>query len=384
MSIRYIDKDEELSSVVRHLESTDQIAIDLEFDRNRYRYGFNLCLIQLFDGEDCHLIDPLSDKLDTEKLFPVLEDSSVEKVAFAFQEDHRLLHYVGCKPKNIFDLRIASQLLNYPPASLTNIVKDTLEVDMGKSSQNSNWFKRPLKENQIKYAAKDVLYLFDLKKKFKAEAEQKEILQWIDEENQNWDHVQYDDSDINNFIKEKDKRDLNEVEWNVFVSLMEFREKIASQSDRPSYQIFSKDLIYQIIENPDRLKNWTSERGVFNRLKNRGIQKKLEKLIQKTIQEAEAMGLSRSKPAKKFPTAEEMKEINQKKQLIQQAKSEFFSPIKDRITEDYGDEVSTYLFSNRIIADLVTGSNGSLENYKRSLLESYADELNLNVDHFLD
>jgi len=384
MSIRYIDKDEELSSVVRHLESTDQIAIDLEFDRNRYRYGFNLCLIQLFDGEDCHLIDPLSDKLDTEKLFPVLEDSSVEKVAFAFQEDHRLLHYVGCKPKNIFDLRIASQLLNYPPASLTNIVKDTLEVDMGKSSQNSNWFKRPLKENQIKYAAKDVLYLFDLKKKFKAEAEQKEILQWIDEENQNWDHVQYDDSDINNFIKEKDKRDLNEVEWNVFVSLMEFREKIASQSDRPSYQIFSKDLIYQIIENPDRLKNWTSERGVFNRLKNRGIQKKLEKLIQKTIQEAEAMGLSRSKPAKKFPTAEEMKEINQKKQLIQQAKSEFFSPIKDRITEDYGDEVSTYLFSNRIITDLVTGSNGSLENYKRSLLESYADELNLNADHFLD
>src|SRR6056297_1012995 len=384
MSIRYIDKKDELHSVVRHLESTDQIAIDLEFDRNRYRYGFNLCLIQLFDGEDCHLIDPLSDSVETQKLFPVLEDSSVEKVAFAFQEDHRLLHYVGCKPKNIFDLRIASQLLNYPPASLTNIVKDTLEVDMGKSSQNSNWFKRPLKENQIKYAAKDVLYLFDLKKKFKAEAEQKEILQWIDEENQNWDHVQYDDSDINNFIKEKDKRDLNEVEWKVFVCLMEFREKIASQSDRPSYQIFSKDLIYQIIENQDRLKNWTSERGVFNRLKNRGIQKKLEKLIQKTIQEAEAMGLSRSKPAKKFPTAEEMKEINQKKQLIQQAKSEFFSPIKDRITEDYGDEVSTYLFSNRIITDLVTGSNGSLENYKRSLLESYADELNLNVDHFLD
>ena len=384
MSIRYIDKDKELNSVVRHLETTDQIAIDLEFDRNRYRYGFNLCLIQLFDGEDCHLIDPLSDQLETQKLFPVLEDSSVEKVAFAFQEDHRLLHHVGCQPKNIFDLRIASQLLNYPPASLTNIVQDTLEVDMGKSSQNSNWFKRPLKENQIKYAAKDVLYLFDLKNKFKSEAEQKQILRWIDEENRNWDHVQYDDSDINIFIKEKDKRDLNEVEWEIFVRLMEFREKIASQSDRPSYQIFSKNLTCDIAQNPDRLKNWTSEKGVFNRLKNRGIQKKLEKLVQKAIQEAEAKGLSRSKPARKSPTAEEMKEINQRKQLIQQAKSEFFSPIKDKITEDYGEEVSTYLFSNRIIADLVTGSNGSLENYKRSLLERYADELNLDVDQYLD
>ena len=384
MSIRYIDKKDELHSVVRHLESTDQIAIDLEFDRNRYRYGFNLCLIQLFDGEDCHLIDPLSDQLKTEQLFPVLEDSNVEKVAFAFQEDHRLLHYIGCKPKNIFDLRIASQLLNYPPASLTNLVQDTLEVDMGKSSQNSNWFKRPLKENQIKYAAKDVLYLFDLKKKFKTEAKQKQILKWIDEENRNWDHVQYDDSDINNFIKEKDKRDLNEVEWEVFIRLMEFREKIASQSDRPSYQIFSKDLIYQIVENPDRLKNWTSEKGVFNRLKNRAIQQKLEKLVQKTIQNAEANGLSRSKPAKKSPNAEEMKQINRQKQLIQQAKSEFFSPIKEKITEDYGEEVSTFLFSNRIIADLATGSNGSLENYKRSLLEHYADILNLDVGQYLD
>ncbi|WP_372905601.1 hypothetical protein, partial [Rhodohalobacter sp.] len=308
----------------------------------------------------------------------------IEKVAFAFQEDHRLLHHIGCRPKNIFDLRIASQLLNYPPASLTNIVMDTLDVDMGKSSQNSNWFKRPLKEHQIKYAAKDVLYLFDLKEKFKSEAKKKEILQWIDEENRSWDQAQYDDSDINNFIKEKDKRDLNEVEWNIFLRLMEFREKIASQSDRPSYQIFSKDLIYQIVENPERLKTWTSERGVFNRLKNRGIQKKLEKLVQKSIQEAETMGLSRSKSAKKSPTAEEMKEINQKKQLIQQAKSEFFSPIKDKITEDYGDEVSTFLFSNRIIAGLVTGSNGSLEIYKRNLLINYAEKLNLDVNLYLD
>ncbi len=384
MSIRYIDKKDELQSVVRHLESTNQIAIDLEFDRNRYRYGFNLCLIQIFDGEDCHLIDPLSDQIQTEQLFPMLEDSSIEKVAFAFQEDHRLLHYIGCRPKNIFDLRIASQLLNYPPASLTNIVKDTLDEDMGKSSQNSNWFKRPLRENQIKYAAKDVLYLFDLKKKFKSEAAQKQILPWINEENRSWDQVQYDDSDINNFIKEKDMRDLNEVEWNVFVRLMEFREKIASNSDRPSYQIFSKDLVYKIVENPERLKQWTSEKGVFSRLKNRNIQRKLEKLVHESIQEAEAMGLSRSELAKKSPTAEEMNEINQKKQLIQQAKSEFFSPIKDKISEEYGEEVSTFLFSNRIISDLVTGSNGSLEKYKRNLLENYADELNLDINHYLD
>ncbi|WP_069132706.1 ribonuclease D [Rhodohalobacter halophilus] len=383
MSIRYIDKDEELSSVVRHLESTDQIAIDLEFDRNRYRYGFNLCLIQLFDGEDCHLIDPLSDEIQTEMLFPVLENSGIEKVAFAFQEDHRLLHYIGCRPKNIFDLRIASQLLNHPPASLTNIVEDVLDVHMGKSSQDSNWFKRPLKQNQIQYAAKDVLHLFDLKESLLNSMNGSEIMKWIREENGAWDQIQYDGSDINNYIKEKDKRGLSETEWHVFKALMTFREEIAESSNRPSYQIFSKKLIYKIIEDPSSVQNWTEQKGVFRRIKNRHYQNKIQKLIKQVLKEAENLGLSPSAPARKSPTSEEMNQINLRKQKIQRAKNEFFGPIKEKISEDYGNEVSTYLFSNRTISEIVMGNNGSLEKYKRDLLNRYASELNLNPEHYL-
>lgn len=383
MSIRYINKKDELQSVVRHLESTDQIAIDLEFDRNRYRYGFNLCLIQIYDGEDCHLIDPLSDQVQTEKLFPVLEDPSIEKVAFAFQEDHRLLHYVGCSPKNIFDLRIASQLLNHPPASLTNIIEDQLDVQMGKSSQNSNWFKRPLKENQIHYAAKDVLHLFDLKETLLSSVNGSEVIKWIEEENRNWDHQTYDDSDINNYIKEKDKQNLSEAEWHVFKSLMHYREEIAKSANRPSYQIFSKKLIYKIVDNPKVLNNWTSEKGIFRRIQNRHYQNILIKLVKSARAEAESLGLSHSAPARKSPTGDEMREINLKKQKIQKAKDEVFTPIKERITNEYGEEVSTFLFSNRTIANIVTGDNGSLEKYKLNLLKRYASDLNLDLDSYI-
>lgn len=384
MNIDLVKTQSDISSLVPHLKQQKSIAIDLEFDRNRYRYGFNLCLIQLFDGDSCYLVDPLSDHLRIEDLFPVLEDPGIEKVAFAFQEDHRLLHYVGCRPRNIFDLRIASQLLNYPPASLTNIVKEALDIDMGKSSQDSNWFKRPLSNRQIEYAAKDVLYLLDLKDQFKAKAEDKNILHWIHEENRSWDLQTYDDSDINNFIKEKDKKDLTEVQWHIFVRLMEYREEIAKQSNRPSYQIISKTLLYEISKNPDRLKNWTSEKGIFRRLKTVQTQQKLQNIVHRASQQAEEMNLSGSKPARKSPTSEEIKQINHRKQLIQQAKTEFFSPVKKRITEEYGDEVSTFLFSNRTVAEIVTGSNGSLERYKRSLLNQYADELNLDAEKFID
>jgi ribonuclease D len=383
MSIRYIDRKAELKSIVQHLESAGQLAVDLEFDRNRYRYGFNLCLIQIFDGDDCFLIDPLQDGIQTEELFPVLENPDIEKVAFAFQEDHRLLHYVGCRPKNIFDLRIASQLLNYPPASLTNIVQDTLEVNLGKSSQDSNWYKRPLTDRQIEYAAKDVLYLLDLKQKFIREAEEAAILSWIREENENWDRIQYDDSDINNYVKEKDKKDLSEKEWHIFKRVMEFREKVAMRANRPSYQIIPKNLIYTFVKHPDEIDSWVSKKGIFHTLKNRETAELIGKIIHEASCEADQLGYSDSRPANKRPTDQEMKAIHERKQFISRAKSELFNPIKKRITEDYGEEVSTYLFSNRIISELVTGQNGELESYKKDLLRSYADELDLNLDEFL-
>ncbi len=383
MSIRYIDRKSELNSIVKHLASVSQIAVDLEFDRNRYRYGFNLCLVQLFDGEDCFLFDPLQDGIQTEALFPIMEDPGIEKVAFAFQEDHRLLHYVGCRPKNIFDLRIASQLLNYPPASLTNIVQDTLEVDLGKSSQDSNWYKRPLTDRQIEYAAKDVLYLFDLKQVFIEEADQPEILSWIREENENWDRMEYDDSDINNYVKEKDKKDLSEKEWHIFKRLMEFREKIAMRANRPSYQMIPKNLVYSILNSESVLDEWTSKKGIIRSLKNRETAEMLRNILHTASQEADRLGYSDQVPANKRPTDAEMKKIHERKQRISRAKSELFNPIKKRITEDYGEEVSTFLFSNRIISDLVTGQNGDLESYKKRLLQNYAEEMDLDLEEFL-
>lgn len=383
MSIHYIHKKEDFHSVVRHLESADKIAVDLEFDRNRYRYGFNLCLIQIFDGEDCHLIDPLSDNIQTKQLFPLFEDPGIEKVAFAFQEDHRLLHYIGCKPKNIFDLRIASQLLNHPPTSLTNIIENLLDVQMGKSSQNSNWFRRPLNENQIQYAAKDVLYLFDLKETLLRSINGSEVINWIEEENRNWDQITYDGSDINNFIKEKDKQDLSETEWHLFKAILEYREEIAKKSNKPSYQIFSKKLIYKIVENPDHLHNWLTENGIYRRIQNRSHQSKLQQIVKESRQEAESLGLSDNKPARKSPDSEEMKEIYKQKQKIQLAKEEFFNPIKEKITNEYGEEVSTFLFSNRTIAEIVTGNQHSIETYKQDLLERFADDLDLNIEHYI-
>jgi len=163
--VQIITHQEELESITENLSNVSRIAADLEFDKNYYRYGFNLCLVQLFDGENCYLVDPLSDDLNIKSIFPVLEDPEIEIITFAFGEDLRLLHSLGCFPKNIYDIDIATSLLNYEPGSLTKLLDEAIDVDTGKSSQTSNWFQRPLTDQQKKYAAHDVLHLFDLKDK---------------------------------------------------------------------------------------------------------------------------------------------------------------------------------------------------------------------------
>lgn len=384
MSIQIIDEQQKLNSILPYLETADKIAIDLEFDKNYYRYGFNLCLMQIYDGNNCYLIDPLSDSLDIQSIFPVLENPDVQKVTFAFGEDLRLLHSMGCFPKNIYDVDNAISLLNYSPASLTNHLDNILEIDTGKSSQMSNWYKRPLSEEQIKYAAQDVLHLIKLQKVLSDEAEQKEITGWINEENKILDSLNYSDIDNNDFIKEKDKNDFTEKEWHIYTRLMESREEIAKKLNKPSFQIIKKEVIKKIALNPNKLNNWTSTRGIFKRLRTESMKKKLYEATQQALDEASELGLSDNEPAIKSLSDEEKNLYRKEREKINRAKLEFFNPIKEQIEADYGKEVATFLFSNRIISEIVTDNHPDLAVYKLNLLKRYSDDLDLDIDDYLN
>jgi len=384
MTIQLISEQARFNSIIPRLEDSGEIAIDLEFDKNYYRYGFNLCLMQVFDGEACYLIDPLSNSLDIEAIFPVLENDSIQKVAFAFGEDLRLLHSMGCFPKNIYDLDNAISLLNYSPASLTNHLDNILGVETGKSSQMSNWYNRPLSDDQKKYAAQDVVHLLKLKEVLGKDASQKNISSWIEEENRLMGRQDYSETDNNDFLKEKDKHDFTEREWHIYSRVMEAREELAEKLNKPSFQIIQKDVIKKIAHDPGSLEDWTSTGGIYKRLRTPKMQEKLIGVVETATKEASEAGLSDDEPAVKSLNAEEKNLQRIQREKINRAKNEFFNPIKQKIEEDYGSEVSTFLFSNRIIAELVTESPSNIATYKYELLKKYADEMGLQPEDYLN
>lgn len=383
MSVKIVNQQEQLISVCQALETCDRIAIDLEFDKNYYRYGFNLCLMQLFDGESCYLIDPLSNSLTIETIFPVLVDPAIEKVAFAFGEDLRLLHKIGCFPKNVYDLDNAISLLNYSPASLTNHLENILGIETGTSKQMSNWYERPLSDQQIVYASEDVKYLFMLHDRLTREAEQKKVADWIDQENRA--SLREDHSSNGNGIgvKHKNKKQFTEKEWHVYKRLMETREQLSESLDRPSFKVIKKEILMELARNHDKIRDWSNMRGIHRRLRTEKMRKKMEAIIKEAILEADKMGLSDSETANKPLTQDERNERRLQREKINRAKNEFFNPIKEKIEQDYGKEVSTFLFSNRIIGEIVADSNHQMLSYKEELLREYADQLNIDIHQYL-
>lgn len=379
--IIYVDHQDLLSETISKLSSTDKFTIDLEFDKNCYRYGFNLCLVQIYDGESCYLIDPLSADVDIEILFPVLENESIQKVCFAFDEDLRLLHSLGCFPKNLYDLSIASKLLNYPSISLTNLLAEQLGIDTGSSSQQSNWFKRPLDSNQLHYAANDVIHLFKLQTYFVEKAAENGVQDWISEENSALNLLDYSKVDHNDFIKDKDRSDFTEVEWHIFKKLLEWQNEKGKEFNRPAYQIVPKSFLMELAKDSRKLMDWNTTRGIFRSIQTESTKNHLINLIKDAVQEAEQLNLSDSKSATLSLSSDEHKKLMAQKSEINRVKNSYFKPIKKHIEESHGSEIASFLLSNRIIAEMVTGEMDHLPDYRKELFLKCADDLSIEEDH---
>jgi ribonuclease D len=382
--IKQVEDNTALELCIAHLQTVPEFGIDLEFDKNRFRYGFNLCLMQIFSGEICFIIDPLSEGLEIEKIFPILENPAIQKITFAFGEDLRLLHSLGCFPKNIYDTTYAIKLLNSPQKSLSFMLNEILGVPEGASAQMSNWFKRPLTEKQVDYAAEDVLHLLELKKELEKQVQAKGISDWVAQENAILSQVNYADAEDNTLYRKKDKKDLTQHEWFLMKSLIDFRETIAKKYNKPSHQIVSNDTLKSYAQNPSRAKKWEHERGIFRAIKNGSYQNKISQLLQKASNEAKKQGLSQTESAIDKLSREDYNQFREFREREEELKVTVFKPIQQEIAKDYGENVAFFVLSNKFMSSVISKKVEFFPEYKAHLLIKYAEKLDVDVSEFLE
>jgi ribonuclease D len=131
-----------------------------------------LCLVQLSAGDgNCHLVQLAPGRYEAPRLKALLANPEVLKLFhFARFDIAALYHYLGVVTKPVYCTKIASRLARTftDRHGLKDLVKDLLGVDLSKQQQSSDWGADELTEEQLRYAASDVLHLHELKRKLDA------------------------------------------------------------------------------------------------------------------------------------------------------------------------------------------------------------------------
>ena len=128
-----------------------------------------LTLVQLgLESKNFYLIKLNRDTYKAPNLVRVLSSENTQFIMHYARQDLMWLKYhLNVKPKNIFCTKVASKIARTASSfhGYKDLVKELCGKDISKKEQQSDWGDPNLSEKQIKYAASDTEYLFDIRKK---------------------------------------------------------------------------------------------------------------------------------------------------------------------------------------------------------------------------
>lgn len=306
MNYKLINNDEQIIKLLEQwdINGIQQVAMDFEGEFNLHCYGEHLCLIQVYDGQNFYLVDPLfADEVASEKnaqdlgkpfvpftnasnrsavtergLRLLLESPQVEKLWFDCASDGELVwKKFGIRLTRVYDLfRVAKVLGLVGPGLAGNLaalterfVEGKKEEDKGnensarstvstvptpctektlskKRLQQTNWMLRPLTEPQLEYALKDVANLFALRKELDRMAKEKKLLSQVKATMKEIPHLRKEV--VAGYTKMPGFKRLLPAQRVYLRHFFEARDRVARQLNKPPYQVLDKHFLVRLCQ----------------------------------------------------------------------------------------------------------------------------------------
>src|ERR687885_911599 len=237
----YLDTPAAVDEFLDAIAGTDILALDTE-GASFHRYVDRIYLLQLSTRERTAVIDPLPIGAPA-GLAALLESARVEVVFHDADYDLRLLRQdYGWHVRNIFDTRIAAQLLGVRAFGLAALLERYFGVKLDKKHQRADWSRRPLTEDMLEYAALDTMYLLQLRDRLEEELERTGRRAWASEEFSLLEGTRWDVEDADTaFLRVKGARDLTRRELAVLRELVPWRDAVAKQADRATFRVIGNE-----------------------------------------------------------------------------------------------------------------------------------------------
>ena len=181
---QFIHQQKDFENVLALMSQNSIYGLDTEFIKVDTLWP-KLGVFQINIKDQVYLLDGTSLNLSAfwEKLF-----QAQQNIFHACGEDIDLIyHYAQQKNlDNVFDTQVGMSFLGHGlQVSYQNALKTMLNVDIDKGQTRSDWLARPLSDEQLNYAANDVLYLMQLADKVQTDLKQNYLLDFAQEDCRN-------------------------------------------------------------------------------------------------------------------------------------------------------------------------------------------------------
>ena len=247
-----IERESDLRALSRDLLRETVIAVDTEAD-SFYHYYDKTCLVQIGTSQGIYLIDPLAlgGPAELAPLAPVFASKKIRKIFHAAEYDLCVLKR-DCyfEFENLFDTMVSAQLLGYPAVGLAALAQRHFDVSLPKDEQRSDWSSRPLRENQLIYAAADVTYLVRLADLLEAQLRELGRFEWAEQEfealmRRTWPVREFDDA---GYLRIKGAKALDATSLAVLRELYLMRDARAREVDRPPFKVLGNRTLMEIAQ----------------------------------------------------------------------------------------------------------------------------------------
>lgn len=280
----FITTESQLAALVDRLAQHDWLGFDTEFV-SEHTYRSQLCLIQVAAGGELAVIDTLKVK-ELEPFWRLLTDPSRTTVVHAGREEMGfILHAIGERPAQLFDVQVAAGLVDHDyPAGYGAIVRRMLGQPTNKGETRTDWRKRPLTPAQVEYALDDVRHLDELWKTLTGRLADRGRTDWMAEEMATWMNEVEASFTRKRWRRVSGLNGLSRRELAIARELWHWRDSVADARDMPPKRVLRDDLLVELCKR----KNADSEQIAAIR----GMQRSDLRHILPAIAEAVERGLS--------------------------------------------------------------------------------------------
>ena len=241
----YLDTDAAVERWLTAIRRSPNLALDTE-GASFHKFVDRIYLLQLSTRDQHAIIDPLP-IASPAVLGAIVEDPKIEIVFHDADYDLRLLFQdYGWQIRNVFDTRIAAQLLGFKAFGLAALLERSFGLKLDKKHQRADWSMRPLPADMLDYAAQDTMHLLGLRDILHAELEAKGRLAWAREEFLRLEDIRWPEEDkTQGFLKIKGARDLTRRELALFRELAQWRDATALKLDRATFRVVSNEVLLE-------------------------------------------------------------------------------------------------------------------------------------------